>query len=81
MSFEIEMGPPGPEALAVATKELRETEENVQKGLEELRKLLDGERPVFFRSRVFRVASRSYFYIFLRSPIDDCAFASTPRGN
>lgn len=43
MSFEIIIGPPGPEAKALAVKELRETEENVKKGVEALRKLLEGE--------------------------------------
>jgi hypothetical protein len=42
MSFEIMTGPPGSEAKALAVKELRETEENVKKGIETLRKLLEG---------------------------------------
>ncbi|XP_031849841.1 clavesin-1 [Nomia melanderi] len=50
MSCEIETGPPGPEALAVAAKELRETEENVKKGLEELRKLLEGDKTIYFKT-------------------------------
>jgi len=42
MSFELLTGPPGPETKALAVKELRETEENVKKGIETLRKLLEG---------------------------------------
>lgn len=42
MSFAILTDPPGPEAMAVAEKELRETEENVKKGIETLKKYLEG---------------------------------------
>lgn len=42
MSFAIELDPPGPEARALAEKELRETEENVKNGIETLRKYLEG---------------------------------------
>lgn len=43
MSFDIEKNPPGPEARALALKELRETEENVKNGIEALRKLVEGK--------------------------------------
>jgi len=33
---------PGPEAKALAEKELRETDENIKKGIETLRKLIEG---------------------------------------
>lgn len=48
MSFSLSMSPPGPEAKAVAEKELRETEENVKKGLEVLKKYLEGWNLSFF---------------------------------
>lgn len=43
MSFELNLKLPGAEALAVAEKELRETEENVKDGLAKLRAYLEGE--------------------------------------
>lgn len=43
MSFIMDMNPPGPEAKALAVKELRETDENVKKGIETLRKLVEGQ--------------------------------------
>lgn len=50
MSFELDTTPPGPEALAVAEKELRETENNIKEGLAALKKYIEGEFPVnFFR--------------------------------
>lgn len=42
MSFEMIKHPPGPEARALAEKELRETEENVKNGIAALRKLIEG---------------------------------------
>ena len=54
MSFELDVTVPGPEAMAIAEKELRETEGNVKEGLAELRKYLEGEfllkqnLPIFF---------------------------------
>lgn len=42
MSFAMLTDPPGPEAKALAEKELRETEENVKKSIETLRKYLEG---------------------------------------
>lgn len=42
MSFTILTGPPGPEARALAEKELRETEENVKNGIKTLRKYIEG---------------------------------------
>lgn len=38
--FDIDHSPETPELLAIAEKELRETKENVEKGLAELRRLL-----------------------------------------
>lgn len=48
-SFDLDLKLPGPEALAVAEKELRETEENVKDGLAKLRSYLEGE--FFFGGR------------------------------
>jgi len=48
MSFDLLFDPPGPEAKALAEKELRETEENVRKGLETLKKYLEGWRIYHF---------------------------------
>jgi len=48
MSFTLLFDPPGPEAKALAVKELRETEENVRKGLETLKKYLEGWRIYHF---------------------------------
>lgn len=48
MSFAMILAPPGPEAKALAEKELRETEENVKKGIETLRKLLEGWWTYYF---------------------------------
>lgn len=42
MSFDIQLQAPGPESKDFALKDLRETEENVKKGLEALKKLLEG---------------------------------------
>lgn len=43
MSFELDTTPPGSEALAVAEKELRETENNMKEGLAALKKYIEGE--------------------------------------
>lgn len=43
MSFELDTTPPGSEALAVAEKELRETENNTKEGLAALKKYIEGE--------------------------------------
>lgn len=48
MSFKLMVTPPGPEAKALAAKELRETEENVKKGIETLRKLLEEDKKLYF---------------------------------
>ncbi|XP_020286488.1 clavesin-1 [Pseudomyrmex gracilis] len=48
MSFDLFSHPPGPEAKAVAEKELRETEENVKKGLETLKQLLAEDNTLYF---------------------------------
>lgn len=48
MSFELQLQPPGPETMALAEKELRETEKNVQEGLAALKEYLQGEFPPFF---------------------------------
>ncbi|EFN77309.1 Retinaldehyde-binding protein 1 [Harpegnathos saltator] len=48
MSFEIETNPPRPEFMAVAVKELRETEENVKEGIETLKKLLEAEEDLYY---------------------------------
>ncbi|XP_033334798.1 retinaldehyde-binding protein 1 [Megalopta genalis] len=60
MSFEIELGPPGPEALAVAVKELRETEENVKNGLAMLKKLLAEDSTIYYST------DDDFLMIFLR---------------
>ena len=41
--FYLNEGPLDEESKALATKELRETEENVKNGIEKLRQLLEGE--------------------------------------
>ncbi|XP_011701390.1 PREDICTED: alpha-tocopherol transfer protein-like [Wasmannia auropunctata] len=46
--FVLKTDPPGPEARAVAEKELRETEENVKKGLETLKKLLQEDKTIYY---------------------------------
>lgn len=42
MSFTLLTGPLGPEARALAEKELRETEENVKNGIKTLKKYIEG---------------------------------------
>ncbi|XP_070153603.1 retinaldehyde-binding protein 1 isoform X1 [Polyergus mexicanus] len=48
MSFTLLMGPPGPEARALAEKELRETEENVKNGIETLRKYIEEDKTIHY---------------------------------
>lgn len=60
MSFELNLKLPGAEALAVAEKELRETEENVKDGLAKLRAYLEGE---FSRFNFFKFFSPFFFLI------------------
>ncbi|XP_012522108.1 alpha-tocopherol transfer protein-like [Monomorium pharaonis] len=48
MSFALLAHPPGPEAKALAEKELRETDENVKKGIETLRKYLEEDKTLFY---------------------------------
>lgn len=50
MSFTLEEGPISPETKAVAVKELRETEENVKNGIETLKKLLEDDKTLYFRT-------------------------------
>ncbi|XP_078046646.1 retinaldehyde-binding protein 1 isoform X1 [Augochlora pura] len=60
MSFDIELGPPRPETMAVAVKELRETEENVKNGLEMLKKLLAEDTTLYYST------DDDFLMIFLR---------------
>lgn len=46
--FDIDRSPETPELLAIAEKDLRETPENIKKGLEELRKLLKENTDLVF---------------------------------
>ncbi|XP_066588555.1 clavesin-1 [Prorops nasuta] len=50
MAFKLEEGPMGPEARALAEKELRETDENVKKALEELKKLLQEDTTLYYKT-------------------------------
>lgn len=50
MSFELNLKLPGAEALAVAEKELRETEENVKDGLAKLRAYLEEDKTLYFKT-------------------------------
>ena len=60
MSFELDVTLPGPEAMAVAEKELRETEGNVKEGLAELRKYLEEDKTLYFPT------DEDFLLIFLR---------------
>ncbi|KZC14224.1 Clavesin-1 [Dufourea novaeangliae] len=60
MSFELEVEPPGPEAQAVALKELRETEENVRDGIQALKKYLEEDKTLYFKT------DDEFLMIFLR---------------
>jgi len=48
MSFAMLTNAPGPEAMALAEKELRETEENVKKGIQTLRKYLEEDKTLYY---------------------------------
>ena len=48
MSFRLESDPPGPEVLAIAEKELRETPEIKEKAIKELRELLNNDDTIYF---------------------------------
>ncbi|XP_063976355.1 clavesin-1 [Diachasmimorpha longicaudata] len=50
MAFQLEAGPLNEETKALAVKELRETEENVKNGIEALRKLLEEDKSMYFRT-------------------------------
>ncbi|XP_043798221.1 retinaldehyde-binding protein 1 [Apis laboriosa] len=60
MPFDLDLKLPGPEALAVAKKELRETEENVKEGLAKLRIYLEEDKTLYFRT------DEEFLLIFLR---------------
>ena len=48
--FQLNTGPLDDETKALALKELRETDENVANGIQQLRKLLEGAPPSFLLS-------------------------------
>ena len=60
MSFELRMQPVGPEAKAVAEKELREIPENIQEGLAQLKKYLEEDKKLHFKT------DDDFLLIFLR---------------
>lgn len=60
MSFELYTGPLDAETIALAEKELRETEENVKNGIVALRKLLEEDKTIYFRT------DDEFLIIFLR---------------
>lgn len=60
MSFDMITHPPGPEARALAEKELRETEENVKNGIEGLRKLIEEDKTIYYST------DDDFLMIFLR---------------
>ncbi|XP_033315788.1 clavesin-2 [Bombus bifarius] len=60
MSFELDTTPPGSEALAVAEKELRETEKNTKEGLAALKKYIEDDKTLYFRT------DEVFLLIFLR---------------
>ncbi|CAL7944007.1 unnamed protein product [Xylocopa violacea] len=60
MSFEVEIQPPRPEVKAIAEKELRETEEVVKEGIVALRKLIEEDKTIYFRT------DDDFLLIFLR---------------
>ncbi|XP_076167085.1 retinaldehyde-binding protein 1 [Ptiloglossa arizonensis] len=60
MSFELQLQPPGPEARDVALKELRETDENVEEALIALRKYLEEDTSIYFKT------DKDFLLIFLR---------------
>ncbi|EGI67810.1 Alpha-tocopherol transfer protein-like protein [Acromyrmex echinatior] len=60
MSFALLLDPPGPEARALAEKELRETEENVKTGIETLKKYIEEDKTIYFST------DNDFLMIFLR---------------
>ncbi|XP_015173891.1 PREDICTED: clavesin-2 [Polistes dominula] len=60
MSFELDESPIDEETKAIAVKELRETEENVQKGIETLRKYIEDDETLHFKT------DDEFLIIFLR---------------
>ncbi|XP_029035452.1 clavesin-1 [Osmia bicornis bicornis] len=60
MSFELRTQPAGPEAKAVAEKELREIPENIQEGLAQLKKYLEEDKKLHFKT------DDDFLLIFLR---------------
>uniref|UniRef100_A0A0C9R812 CLVS1_1 protein n=1 Tax=Fopius arisanus TaxID=64838 RepID=A0A0C9R812_9HYME len=60
MAFRLEPGPLNQETKALAVKELRETEENIKNGIEALRKLLEEDKTMYFRT------DDEFLIIFLR---------------
>ncbi|XP_015509823.1 retinaldehyde-binding protein 1 [Neodiprion virginianus] len=75
MAFRLEEDPIGPETQALALSELRETEENKKNGIEALRKLLEGDKTLFFNTE------DDFLVIFLRPCkfYPDSAFALMKR--
>lgn len=60
MSYDLQLDPPGPEAKAFALKELRETEENVKEATAALRKYLEEDKTIYFKT------DDDFLLIFLR---------------
>ncbi|OAD60848.1 Retinaldehyde-binding protein 1, partial [Eufriesea mexicana] len=60
MAFEIVLQRPGPEVLAVAEKELREIEKNVQEGLAALKEYIKEDKTLYFNT------DDEFLLIFLR---------------
>lgn len=60
MAFELQLQPPSPAVMAIAKKELRETEENVAMGLAKLKELLAANKELHFKT------DDDFLLIFLR---------------
>lgn len=60
MPFDLELNPPGPEAKALALKELRETEENVKEATAALKKYIEEDKTIYFKT------DDDFLLIFLR---------------
>ncbi|KAI4501958.1 hypothetical protein M0802_002640 [Mischocyttarus mexicanus] len=60
MSFELDEGPIDEETKALALKELRETEENKRNGIETLRKYIEDDKTIYFKTE------DDFLVIFLR---------------
>lgn len=58
--FILDKSPPSAESLEIAANELRETPENIKKGLEELKELLKNDDTIYFRD------DDEFLMIFLR---------------